>query len=79
VAWNIATATVGIIAFASFIQRWLLVNYHWAERLTALISAIVLIHGSLFTDLLGFGLLSGLLAIQWLRIRRAKNIGIPQE
>lgn len=72
VSWNIITATIGIIAFASFIQNWLFSRYHWVERILALISALLLVHQDLKTDLAGIVLVSGLFIFQYVRSKASK-------
>ncbi|MFS1514739.1 TRAP transporter large permease subunit [Chengkuizengella sp. SCS-71B] len=56
--WVIFTALVGIIAFSTFIQNYMIDHYRWYERLMALISALLLIHSSTLTDVLGIGMSS---------------------
>ncbi|KAB2953117.1 TRAP transporter permease [Heliorestis acidaminivorans] len=70
---NIFTAFIGIVAFSSFIQRWLLCEYHWYERLLALIAALVLIHGSFITDIAGIAILLFLFASQYYRRKKDKE------
>ncbi|WP_261176774.1 TRAP transporter fused permease subunit [Anaerobacillus sp. CMMVII] len=71
---NIFTALIGIIAFASFIQRWLLVKYYWFERLAALVAALVLIHGHWVTDLTGITILTVLFISQYYRSKKEKEL-----
>ncbi|MED4018291.1 TRAP transporter permease [Sutcliffiella cohnii] len=78
VSINIFTAFIGICAFASFIQRWLIVQYYSYERLLALLAAFVLIHGHWVTDLIGLGTFSFLLITQYIRSKKQKNASPSQ-
>ncbi|UOQ84043.1 TRAP transporter permease [Gracilibacillus salinarum] len=71
--WAIFTATIGMIAFASFIQNWLIRRYYWYERLLALLTALLFIQNNLLTDLIGVVILTGLLGAQWLFGRTKKK------
>jgi TRAP transporter 4TM/12TM fusion protein len=75
VSINIFTALIGIVAFASFIQRWLIVKYFWFERLAALVAALVLIHGHWISDLTGVTLLTLLFISQYIRGKKEGKIG----
>ncbi|WP_027964722.1 TRAP transporter permease [Halalkalibacillus halophilus] len=66
VIFAIITATIGIIAFASFIQSWLFSKYNWIERIIALISALLLVHNDVITDISGIVILAALFAFQFL-------------
>ncbi|WP_078555250.1 TRAP transporter permease [Bacillus alkalicellulosilyticus] len=70
IAQNIFTALIGIIAFAMFIQNFLFVHFRIYERLLALGSALVLIHGSLATDIIGISGVILLIVLQYLRKRK---------
>ena len=60
----IFTAAVGMIAFASFIQNWLIIKYKWYERILALISALLFIQNNWVTDVVGVVLLGLLVVFQ---------------
>jgi TRAP transporter 4TM/12TM fusion protein len=62
--WAILTALVGIIAFTTVIQNYMLRPYAWFERLMALGSALLLLNSSLPTDVAGFVLLALILVYQ---------------
>lgn len=64
VIWAIITATIGMIAFASFIQNWLIHKYVWYERTIALLSALLFIQNNWITDVAGIVLLAVLLILQ---------------
>ncbi|WP_227937387.1 TRAP transporter permease [Alkalihalobacillus deserti] len=70
VAQNIFTAVLGIIAFVVFIQNFFLVKLRFYERILALVTALVFIHGSWMTDVAGMVLLVLLVAIQLLRKKK---------
>ncbi|PZD96162.1 TRAP transporter permease [Paenibacillus sambharensis] len=76
IALNILTALVGIIALASCIQGWLLERMNRLERLNALIAALVLIHGSWITDLIGVVLLLGLTGISFHRRKKSRTLDL---
>ncbi|MFD2671882.1 TRAP transporter permease [Marinicrinis sediminis] len=57
-AWAICTAMVGIIAFTTFIQNYMLRPLYRLERLLVLASALLLLHASLWTDLTGMLLMA---------------------
>lgn len=62
--WAIITATIGMIAFASFIQNWFIKKYYWFERVLALVTALLFIQNNLFTDMLGVVILLVILLSQ---------------
>ncbi|PYZ92684.1 hypothetical protein CR194_13565 [Salipaludibacillus keqinensis] len=70
---NIFTALVGIIAFASVIQKWFVLEYYWFERLAALIAALVLINHHWISDLIGIGIVAILFTTQFIRGKKLKD------
>ncbi|OLO40604.1 hypothetical protein BTR23_06360 [Alkalihalophilus pseudofirmus] len=74
IAQNIFTALVGIIAFVMFIQNYLFTKLRIYERLLALAAALVLIHGSLITDLIGITLVVLLMSMQYTKKKKNENI-----
>ncbi|MCL7748967.1 TRAP transporter permease [Halalkalibacter alkaliphilus] len=75
IAQNIFTALLGIIAFVVFIQNFFLVKLRFYERILALGTALVFIHGSWITDTIGIVLLALLIAIQYMRKKKADKEG----
>src|SRR5699024_6756969 len=73
---SIATAFIGIVAWSTFIQGYLLTKYGWTERVLAVAAAVVLINHIWWTDLLGFGLFALIVLIQWWKRNRDKGSGI---
>ncbi|XEC97241.1 TRAP transporter permease [Paenibacillus tarimensis] len=74
---GIFTAMLGIVALSSFIQCWLFTSYHPLERWTALIAALLLIHGSLVTDLIGIALLAVIAGFNYRKrqLARVEEVG----
>ncbi|WP_058305684.1 DUF3394 domain-containing protein [Gracilibacillus massiliensis] len=68
--WAIFTATIGMVAFASFIQNWLIRKYHWYERILALITALLFIQHNLLTDIIAVVTLTIIFILQFLLSRR---------
>ncbi|SHN36569.1 TRAP transporter permease [Gracilibacillus kekensis] len=68
--WAIFTATIGMVAFASFIQNWLIRKYHWYERILALITALLFIQHNLVTDIIAVVTLTIIFILQFLLSRR---------
>src|SRR5699024_12682989 len=54
--WAIMTAAVGMAMFASFIHNFMFVKYTIAERIIAVITALLFIQSDLISDSIGFGL-----------------------
>src|SRR5699024_1001083 len=54
--WAIMTAAVGMAMFASFIQNFMFVKYNIAERIIAVITALLFIESDLITDSICFAL-----------------------
>jgi TRAP-type uncharacterized transport system fused permease subunit len=73
IAQNIVTALLGIVAFVVFIQNFFLVKLRFFERILALVTALVFIHGSWITDTIGIVLLAFMIAIQYIRKKKADN------
>ncbi|MFA9457394.1 TRAP transporter permease [Halalkalibacter sp. AB-rgal2] len=72
IAQYIFTALVGILAFVMFIQNYLLVRLTIIERLLALVTALVFIHGSSMTDIIGVFLFGVLMVWQVMRKRKSE-------
>lgn len=66
--WVILTAVVGMLAFVSGTQGYLLGRLSWLERLPLLAGALLLIKPGWFTDLIGLGLLAVVFAVHRIRI-----------
>ncbi|WP_163582630.1 TRAP transporter permease [Gracilibacillus saliphilus] len=73
IIWAIVTATIGMIAFASFIQNWLVRQYHWYERLLALITALLFIQNNLLTDIIAIVTLAIIFVLQLFLFKNQKN------
>jgi TRAP transporter 4TM/12TM fusion protein len=73
--WSIAevtiTAAVGIAALAGGFQGWALMKTTLAERWMLLVAGFALVYPGWQADLIGFGLVTIALAMQWIRKRRA--------
>ncbi|WP_163539082.1 TRAP transporter fused permease subunit [Gracilibacillus sp. YIM 98692] len=74
VIWAIITATIGMIAFASFIQNWFIQRYRWFERILALVSALLFIQSNLVTDMIAVGFMALLFLLQSIRSNSKKDI-----
>ena len=72
--WSIAqvtfTAAAGIAALASGFQGWMFLRTTVIERTMLLVSGFALVYPGAVSDMLGFGLLIAVIAIQQLRMRR---------
>jgi TRAP-type uncharacterized transport system fused permease subunit len=79
VAQQIVTALIGIIAFVTFIQNYFLLKYRLFERLIALGTSLVLIHGSLLSDVIGVTGFLVLVAIQIVRGNKQRRKPPHQE
>ncbi|MGM8216132.1 TRAP transporter permease [Bacillaceae bacterium W0354] len=77
VVWAIITATVGMIAFASFIQNWLIIKYRWWERIVALIIALMFIQVSWVTDVIAIVALLVLVAFQYYK-KNSKHVDVNE-
>lgn len=64
----IFAAVVGILALTSGIQNYLLIRMRFYERLMVFAAAIVLVHVSLLTDIIGVSLFVAVLALQKMRL-----------
>jgi TRAP-type uncharacterized transport system fused permease subunit len=75
--WSIAevtlTAAVGIAAIAAGFQGWALKRATWPERAMLLVAGFALVYPSSTADVVGFGLISAALAMQYFR----KDHGVP--
>ncbi|MFD2637847.1 TRAP transporter permease [Piscibacillus salipiscarius] len=70
VIWAIATAMIGMVAFASFIQNWFITNYHWIERIVAVAIAVMFIQNNVATDVVALVLFAGLIGFQLFKSKR---------
>jgi TRAP transporter 4TM/12TM fusion protein len=72
--WSIAevtfTAAMGVTALAAGFQGWAFKKTTLVERVMLLVAGVALVYPSLTTDVLGFGLLVMVVALQYFRGRR---------
>ena len=72
--WSIAevtfTAAIGVAALAAGFQGWAFKRTTLVERVMLLVAGFALVYPSLTTDVLGFGLLVMVVALQYFRGRR---------
>lgn len=61
-AWVILTALIGMLAFVSATQGYLLTRMRWYERVVMLVSALLMLKPGGLTDLVGIGLLMVVIA-----------------
>ncbi|GEL77807.1 TRAP transporter permease [Tenuibacillus multivorans] len=66
----IITATIGMVAFASFIQNWLITKYHWIERMIALVVALMFIQNNVWTDIGAVVIAAGLFGFQYYKSKK---------
>jgi TRAP transporter 4TM/12TM fusion protein len=75
--WSIAevtfTAALGIAALAGGFQGWALTRATALERTMLIVAGFALVYPSATTDIVGIGLMIGVLAIQYLRRVRLKS------
>ena len=72
--WSIAqvtlTAAAGITALAAGFQGWMFLRTTALERAMLLVSGFALVYPGTLADVIGFGLLVAVVAIQQMRMRR---------
>ena len=61
------TACLGVVILSAGTMGFLLRPTNWAERVTLIVAALLLIKPGLYTDLIGLGLFAGVLLVQRLR------------
>lgn len=66
----IITGLLGTMALAAAVQGWFLKKAHWIERIILMVAALTLIKPGWTTDLIGFGLLAIVAAIQYAKMRK---------
>ncbi|MBS3907859.1 MAG: TRAP transporter permease [Syntrophaceae bacterium] len=66
----IITGLLGTMALAAAVQGWFLKRAHWIERIILMVAALTLIKPGWTTDLIGFGLLALVAAIQFAKMRK---------
>ena len=70
VAWISITACLGIVALAAGTQKWMFSACSQPERITLIVSGLLLIYPAPAADLLGLAGLATVTAVQWMRRRR---------
>ncbi|MFJ7829347.1 TRAP transporter permease [Peribacillus sp. NPDC097284] len=63
IMWTILMACIGVFVLAMAMVGWLKRKLFWYERVLAFITAVLLISAGMLTDIIGLGLLVGLLAL----------------
>ncbi len=58
------TACLGVVILSAGTMGFLLRPTNWAERVTLIVAALLLIKPGLYTDLIGLGLFAGVLLVQ---------------
>ena len=61
------TAAVGILALAGSFQGWLFKRTPFWERLMLLVAGVLLVYPKTLFDVIGFGLVTAVLVLQWLQ------------
>jgi len=74
-----ATAAFGIVCLAAGVQKCLMIQATWYEAALLIVIALLLIKPGIPTDAAGIGLFAIVFALQWIRKKRLKNGGLPQE
>ncbi|MFQ6111208.1 MAG: TRAP transporter permease, partial [Nitrospinota bacterium] len=82
--WYIFTAVVGVVCLAAGVAGYFLTRMVWAEQVISFVIALLLLHVSTLTDIVGFAALASLLLVQRLRMRRLEAPassfeGMPEE
>ncbi|MFB4159345.1 TRAP transporter permease [Geomicrobium sp. JSM 1781026] len=73
VIFGLITATLGLIAFAAFVEGCMLKKTNVMERAALLIAAVLLVYQELYTDLLGIAMIVAILLYQWRKPNSYKN------
>ncbi len=74
-----ATAAFGIVCLAAGVQKCLMIQATWYEAALLIVIALLLIKPGIPTDAAGIGLFAIVFVLQWIRKKRLKNGGPPQE
>jgi len=74
-----ATAAFGIVCLAAGVQKCLMIQATWYEAVLLIVIALLLIKPGIPTDAAGIGLFAIVFVLQWIRKKRLKNGGLPQE
>ncbi|MBS4023968.1 MAG: TRAP transporter permease [Dethiobacter sp.] len=75
---GILTAFVGLVAFAAFIQGYLITAASWWQRIMLLISAFSLVYLGGLTDAAGFAVLAVVVIIQLNTLNKQKKAEVPK-
>jgi TRAP transporter 4TM/12TM fusion protein len=70
VAWISITACLGIAALAAGTQKWMLIACTQVERITLIVSGLLLIYPAPAADFIGLAGVAAVIATQWLRRRQ---------
>ncbi|SCY93544.1 TRAP transporter permease [Alkaliphilus peptidifermentans] len=70
----IATACLGIVAFASGVQGYFLTHTKIYERIMFIIAALLLIHPNVMVDFIGLALVAAPMAMQYIRHKKEKLV-----
>jgi TRAP transporter 4TM/12TM fusion protein len=67
------TAALGIAALAGGVQGWLFRRTTWIERAMLIVAGLALVYPTATADIIGLGLFAVVVAIQFVRIRAARQ------
>ena len=76
-AWEVVliciTSFVGMFGVSSSLQGYLLINMSWYERIISAVGGLLLIYPGVTTDAIGLALVAFVLAIQFIKKKKAHN------
>lgn len=72
IVWSFTTTLVGVLAFSSLMQGYLLSETTWYDRALLATAAGALVFTSITTDLIGFTLIAAVISLQYFRGKALK-------
>lgn len=76
IGWTSFTAVVGVICLAGGLQGWFIEKTNLFERIVMIIGGIALAYPSVTTDLVGFASFAVVIATQWIRHLKLRQIKV---
>lgn len=76
IGWTSFTAVVGVICLAGGLQGWFIEKTNLFERVVMIIGGVALAYPSVTTDLVGFASFAVVIATQWIRHLKLRQIKV---
>ena len=73
VGWTVLTAIVALFGFAAALEGFMFTKMYWYSRVVAAVGLVLIFYPEFAVEVVGFGLMLAVLAINWTKLRRERT------